>query len=68
MTDRVLVVSATAAEAAHVPADLPLVITGLGKTADPRRVTEGRVDGPSGHRTADTSEPFRRTGDHGRDP
>ena len=33
MTDRVLVVSATAAEAAHVPADLPLVITGLGKTA-----------------------------------
>ena len=33
MADRVLVVSATAAEAAHVPADLPLVITGLGKTA-----------------------------------
>jgi adenosylhomocysteine nucleosidase len=28
-----LVVAATAAEAAHVPADLPLVITGLGKTA-----------------------------------
>lgn len=28
-----LVVSATAAEAAHVPADLPLVITGMGKTA-----------------------------------
>lgn len=33
MTERFLVVCATAAEAAHVPADLPLVITGLGKTA-----------------------------------
>ncbi|WP_374457595.1 nucleosidase [Nocardioides sp.] len=33
MTSRVLVVSATAAEAAHVPPDLPLVITGLGKVA-----------------------------------
>ena len=33
MTSRHLVVSATAAEAAHVPADLPLVITGMGKTA-----------------------------------
>lgn len=30
---RVLVVSATLAEAAHVPPSLPLVITGLGKTA-----------------------------------
>ena len=28
-----LVVAATTAEAAHVPADLPLVITGMGKTA-----------------------------------
>ncbi|KRF04398.1 nucleosidase [Nocardioides sp. Soil777] len=28
-----LVVAATAAEAAHVPSDLPLVVTGLGKTA-----------------------------------
>ncbi|EON24073.1 purine or other phosphorylase family 1 [Nocardioides sp. CF8] len=28
-----LVVAATAAEAAHVPASLPLVVTGLGKTA-----------------------------------
>jgi len=28
-----LVIAATTAEAAHVPADLPLVITGLGKTA-----------------------------------
>ncbi len=28
-----LVVAATAAEAAHVPQDLPLVVTGLGKTA-----------------------------------
>lgn len=48
----VLVVSATAAEAAHVPADLPLLLTGIGKTAaaaataralaaydDPARVT-----------------------------
>ena len=33
MTPRWLVVAATAAEAAHVPADLPLVVTGLGKTA-----------------------------------
>jgi adenosylhomocysteine nucleosidase len=33
MTDRVLVVAATVAEAAHVPPGLPLVITGLGKTA-----------------------------------
>ena len=33
MTARVLVVSATAAEAAHVPSDLPLVVTGLGKVA-----------------------------------
>ena len=30
---RYLVIAATTAEAAHVPADLPLVITGLGKTA-----------------------------------
>lgn len=29
----VLVVSATAAEAAHVPAELPLLVTGIGKTA-----------------------------------
>ena len=28
-----LVVSATTAEAAHVPADLPLLVTGIGKTA-----------------------------------
>ncbi len=28
-----LVVSATSAEAAHVPADLPLVVTGMGKVA-----------------------------------
>lgn len=33
MTQRPLVVAATRAEAAHVPAGLPLVITGLGKTA-----------------------------------
>lgn len=33
MSGRVLVVSATAAEAAHVPPDLPLVITGMGKVA-----------------------------------
>ncbi|NYE38240.1 adenosylhomocysteine nucleosidase [Nocardioides cavernae] len=33
MAERHLVVSATAAEAAHVPPDLPLLITGIGKTA-----------------------------------
>ncbi|UFN45307.1 nucleosidase [Nocardioides okcheonensis] len=33
MSRSVLVVSATTAEAAHVPPDLPLVITGMGKTA-----------------------------------
>jgi adenosylhomocysteine nucleosidase len=33
VTPRHLVVSATAAEAAHVPPDLPLVVTGMGKTA-----------------------------------
>lgn len=33
MTPRYLVVAATSAEAAHVPADLALVITGMGKTA-----------------------------------
>jgi adenosylhomocysteine nucleosidase len=33
VTPRVLVVSATAAEAAHVPAGLPLVVTGMGKVA-----------------------------------
>jgi adenosylhomocysteine nucleosidase len=34
-----LIAAATAAEAAHVPADLPLVITGLGKTAAAAAVT-----------------------------
>jgi adenosylhomocysteine nucleosidase len=33
VSGRLLVVAATTAEAAHVPADLPLVVTGLGKTA-----------------------------------
>jgi adenosylhomocysteine nucleosidase len=33
VADRVLVVSATAAEAAHVPSGLPLLVTGLGKVA-----------------------------------
>jgi adenosylhomocysteine nucleosidase len=33
VTPRHLVVSATAAEAAHVPPHLPLVVTGMGKTA-----------------------------------
>ncbi|QSF56114.1 nucleosidase [Nocardioides sp. zg-1228] len=33
MAERHLVVAATAAEAAHVPPHLPLVLTGLGKTA-----------------------------------
>ncbi|WP_210502308.1 nucleosidase [Nocardioides xinjiangensis] len=32
MAERLLVVSATAAEAAHVPPGLPLLVTGLGKT------------------------------------
>jgi adenosylhomocysteine nucleosidase len=32
VTERVLVVAATAAEAADVPAGLPLVVTGIGKT------------------------------------
>src|SRR4051794_26839399 len=33
MASKVLVVAATAAEAAFVPPDLPLVITGIGKVA-----------------------------------
>ena len=33
MAERFLVVCATAAEAVHLPADLPLVVTGMGKTA-----------------------------------
>lgn len=46
----VLVVSATAAEAAHVPSGLPLVVTGIGKTA--AAVATARAlaayDGPAG--------------------
>src|SRR5580698_459657 len=33
MTERVLVVAATRAEARYVPSDIPLLITGLGKVA-----------------------------------
>ena len=36
---RYLVVSATRAEAAHVPSDLPVVVTGIGKTAAATAVT-----------------------------
>lgn len=41
--DRFLVVAATRAEAAHVPGDLPVVVTGLGKTAAAVAVTEALV-------------------------
>ena len=41
--DRVLVVAATRAEAAHVPAHLPVVVTGLGKTAAAVATTEALV-------------------------
>lgn len=40
----VLVVSATAAEAAYVPAGLPLVITGLGKTAAAARTARALAE------------------------
>lgn len=43
MSTRVLVVSATHAEAAHVPQHLPVVVTGLGKTAAAVGVTEALV-------------------------
>jgi nucleoside phosphorylase len=41
--DRFLVVAATRAEAAHVPEHLPVVITGMGKTAAAVAVTEALV-------------------------
>ena len=41
--DRVLVVAATRAEAAHVPEHLPVVVTGLGKTAAAVATTEALV-------------------------
>lgn len=41
---RVLVVSATAAEAAYVPGDLPLVITGIGKTAAAARTARALAE------------------------
>jgi adenosylhomocysteine nucleosidase len=41
--DRVLVVAATRAEAAHVPDHLPVVVTGLGKTAAAVAMTEALV-------------------------
>lgn len=43
MSERALVVAATRAEAAHVPAHLPVVVTGLGKTAAAVGVTEALV-------------------------
>lgn len=42
-----LVVAATAAEAAHVPTSLPLVITGLGKTAAAVRTTRALAEMPT---------------------
>ena len=42
-----LVVAATAAEAAHVPTSLPLVITGLGKTAAAVRTARALASMPS---------------------
>lgn len=42
-----LVVSATKAEAAHVPADVPVVITGVGKTAAAVAVTRALAALPS---------------------
>ena len=41
--DRILVVAATHAEAAHVPPHLPVVVTGLGKTAAAVATTEALV-------------------------
>lgn len=41
---RYLVVSATRAEAAHVPAGLPVVITGIGKTAAATAVTRALLE------------------------
>ena len=41
---RYLIVSATRAEAAHVPADLPVVITGIGKTAAATAVTRALLE------------------------
>lgn len=44
MTRRILVVAATRAEAAYVPAHLPLVITGMGKTAAATATTKALVE------------------------
>ena len=44
MSGRLLVVAATAAEAAHVPAGLPVVVTGLGKTAAAVATTQALLD------------------------
>ena len=41
MTNRILVVSATAAEAAHVPVGTDVVVTGIGKVAAATATTEG---------------------------
>ena len=44
MSGRLLVVAATAAEAAHVPAGLPVVVTGLGKTAAAVATTQALLE------------------------
>lgn len=44
MTRRIMVVAATRAEAAYVPAHLPLVITGMGKTAAATATTRALVE------------------------
>ncbi len=48
MTGRILVVAATAAEAAHVPPGLPVVVTGLGKTAAAVATTRALPGVPTG--------------------
>jgi adenosylhomocysteine nucleosidase len=42
----ILIASATAAEAAHVPAGLPLVLTGIGKTAAAATLTRALMETP----------------------
>ena len=44
MSGRLLVVAATRAEAVHVPADLPVVVTGLGKTAAAAATTQALLE------------------------
>ena len=44
MSTRLLVVAATRAEAAHVPASVPVVVTGLGKTAAAVATTQALLE------------------------